>query len=263
MVYKLYLKVLGKSGEKIAEIGQGTWNYRSGSETLRLGVSLGATHIDTAEIYGTEEIVGKTIEGIRDQVFLATKVWSNHLHYDDLLKACEGSLNRLQVRYVDLYMIHWPNQSIPIKESMRGMEELVKRGKVRYIGVSNFSVRQLKEAQDALSSQEIVSNQVKYSLENREIEADLVPYCKEEKITVVAYSPLKGQLLGKKNDLIDEIAKRNGKTRAQVMLNFLTSQENVVTIPKADSPDHLRENCGASGWRLARYELQEISDEFG
>lgn len=252
-------KPLGKTGIKISEIGQGTWNYRGGIESLRLGVSLGATHIDTAEAYGTEEIVGKAIEGIRDQVFLATKVWPDHLHYDDVLKACDGSLKRLGTRYVDLYMIHWPNPSVPIRETMRAMEELVKQGKIRNIGVSNFSVEQLKNAQEVLSVQEIVSNQVKYNLTSRGIEEDLIPYCKSEKITVVAYSPLKGKLFGSEDDILNEIASKYGKTRAQVTLNFLTSKDNVVAIPKADNPDHVRENCGSSGWRLSEDDLKRTS----
>lgn len=253
-------KPLGKTGIKISEIGQGTWNYGGGIESLRLGVSLGATHIDTAEAYRTEEIVGKAIEGIRDQVFLATKVWPDHLRYDDLLKACDGSLRRLGVEYVDLYMIHWPNPSIPIRDTMRAMEELVKQGKIRNIGVSNFSVEQLKNAQEALSVREIVSNQVKYNLTSRGIEKDLIPYCKSEKITVVAYSPLKGRLSGRKDDLLDELASKYGKTRAQVTLNFLTSEDNVVAIPKADNPDHVKENCGSSGWRLSDDDLKKISE---
>lgn len=258
----MILKPLGRTNEKIAEIGQGTWNYRGGVEPLRLGVSLGSTHIDTAEMYGTEEAVGRAIEGIRENVFLATKVWHDHLHYDDLLKACEGSLNRLRVNQIDLYMIHWPNSRVPIKESMRAMEELVRRGKIRHIGLSNFSVSQLKEAQEALSSHDIVSNQVEYNLGNREIEKDIIPHCKKEKITVIAYSPIKGLELKSRNDVVQEIATRNGKTRAQVMLNFLTAEENVVAIPKAGNIDHIRENCGASGWRLSKDDMQLISDSF-
>lgn len=252
-------KPLGKTGIKIAEIGQGTWSYSGGIESLRLGVSLGATHIDTAEAYGTEEIVGKAIEGFRDQVFLATKVWPDHLHHDDVLKACDGSLKRLGTKYVDLYMIHWPNPSVPIRETMSAMEELVKQGKIRNIGVSNFSVEQLKNAQDALSVQEIVSNQVKYNLTSRGIEEDLIPYCKSEKITVVAYSPLKGRLPRGEDDLLDELASNYGKTQAQITLNFLTSKENVVAIPKSNNPEHVKENCGSSGWRLSDGDLKRIS----
>lgn len=253
-------KLLGNTTVKISEIGQGTWNYRGGTEPLRLGVSLGATHIDTAEVYGTEEIVGRAIEGIRDKVFLATKLWTDHYHYEDVLRACEASLRRLHVECVDLYMLHWPNPSVQIKETMRGMEELVKLGKVKHIGVSNFSVEQLREAQEAMSREEIVSNQVRYNLSDREIENNLIPYCKSEKITVVAYSPLKGHLGRGKDRVLDEIAFKCGKTRSQVTLNFLTREENVVTIPKASSSDHVRENCGASGWRLSKEDIERISE---
>ena len=255
-------KQLGNTGVKISEIGQGTWDYNGGVEPLRLGVSLGATHIDTAEIYGTEEIVGKAIEGIRDQVFLATKVWSDHLRYDNVLRAAEGSLKRLNVEYVDLYTIHWPNSAIPIRETMRAMENLVQRGKVKFIGVSNFSVEQLKEAQASLSLHDIVSNQVKYNLKTRQIEQDLIPYCKSQKITIVAYSPLKVQAVRKANDLLDQIASKYGMTRAQIALNFLTTDENVVTIPKSDNLEHVKENCSASGWRLSKEDVKWISERF-
>jgi len=255
-------KVLGSTGIKISEIGQGTWNYKGDVVPLRLGVSLGATHIDTAEIYGTEEVVGKAIEGIRDKVFLATKVWSDHLGYDDLLRAAEGSLHRLGVKCLDLYLVHWPNPAFPIRETMRAMEELVKCGKIKHIGVSNFSLEELKEAQESLSSQDIVANQVKYSLDAREIEEDLIPYCKSQKITVVAYSPIKGLAIRKGNDLLEEIASKCGKTRTQVALNFLTSEENVVAIPKANSLEHVKENCGASGWRLSKEDVRRISERF-
>ncbi|MDG6904296.1 MAG: aldo/keto reductase [Nitrososphaerota archaeon] len=255
-------KLLGNTSVRIPEIGQGTWNYKGGIEPLRLGVSLGATHVDTAEIYGTEGVVGKAIDGMRDQVFLATKVWPDHLSYDDVLKACEGSLDRLGVKHVDLYMIHWPNPEFPIRETMRAMEELVKKGKIKYIGVSNFSVAQLKEAQRSLSTSSIVSNQVKYNLDTRGIEEDLIPYCKSEKITIVAYSPLKGSAIKQKDGILDEIAQKYGKTRAQVILNFLTSEDNVVAIPKADNPTHVKENCGGSGWRLSKEDRARISEEF-
>ena len=142
---------------------------------------------------------------------------------------------------------------------MRAMEDLVKQGKIKHIGVSNFSVEELKEAQESLSSQDIVSNQVKYNLDTREIEEDLIPYCKSQKITVVAYSPLKAQAVRKRNELLDEIASKYGKTRAQIALNFLTSEENVVAIPKADSVEHVKENCSASGWRLSKEDVKRIS----
>lgn len=256
-------KILGKTGVKISEIGQGTWDYNGGIEPLRLGISMGATHIDTAEMYGTEGVVGKAIGGQRENVFLATKVNPSHLHYDDVIRAAESSLRRLNTNIIDLYQIHWPNPRIPIKETMKAMEELVNRGKIRYIGVSNFSVDELKEAQDSMSSQEVVSNQVEYSLQSREIENDLIPYCESQKITIIAYSPLtRGRVARLKDPVLDEIASKYGKTRAQVVLNFLTSQENVVAIPKSDNVEHVRENCGASGWRLSKEDLEKINKRF-
>jgi len=256
-------KSLGKTGIKISEIGQGTWAFRGGVEPLKVGVSLGATHVDTAEMYGTEGVVGKAIADIRDKVFLATKVSPQHLHYDDLIKAAEGSLSRLDTKILDLYMIHWPNPRIPIKETMKAMEDLVKKGKIRHIGVSNFSVEDLKEAQAAMSSQEIVSNQVEYNLATRGIEEDLIPFCKEQKITIVAYSPLsRGQVSKKKDEVLDKIASKYGKTIAQVALNFLTREENVVAIPKTDNTQHVKENCEASGWRLSEADIKLIDARF-
>jgi diketogulonate reductase-like aldo/keto reductase len=258
-------KTLGNTGTKISEIGQGTWQYRGGVEPLRVGISLGATHIDTAEMYKDEDVVGKAIEGLREKVFVATKVWPDHLHHDDLIKAAEASLKRLNIKTIDLYQVHWPNPQVPIKETMQAMEELVKREKVRYIGVSNFSVSELKEAQNALSSNDIVSNQVQYNLQDRKMEDDLLPYCKSEKITIIAYSPLaRGASVrgGRRKDALDEIAAKYKKTRAQVALNFITREESVVAIPKADSIEHVKENCGASDWRLSDQDIKLIDEQY-
>lgn len=230
---------------------------------MRVGVSLGARLIDTAEMYGTEGSVGKAVEGLTD-VFIATKVSAHHLRHDDVIRAVEASLKRLDVKTIDLYQVHWPNPGIPIQETMRAMEELVKDGRVRYAGVSNFSVPELKEAQEALASGEIVSNQVEYSLLNREIESDLLPYCAREKITVIAYSPLaRGRLIaGSAGRFLEGIGRKYGKTAAQVALNWLTCREGVVVIPKADNVEHVRENVGASGWRLSQRDFDTISAEF-
>jgi diketogulonate reductase-like aldo/keto reductase len=259
-------KQLGDTKVKIAEIGQGTWQYRGGVGPLKVGISLGATHVDTAEMYGTEETVGEAIADERDKVFLATKVSPSHIHHDELIKAAEASLRRLGTKTIDLYMIHWPNPSIPIKESMSAMEELSRQGKIRHIGVSNFSVEELKAAQKALSSsKKIVSNQVEYNLNNREIEKDLLPYCKKEKITIIAYSPLaRGQIPNSKknDDLLEGIARRNKKTKAQVILNFITREENVIAIPKANNEGHVRENCEASGWRMSEDDIRKIDEAF-
>jgi diketogulonate reductase-like aldo/keto reductase len=259
----MLLKPLGKSGVKISEIGQGTWAYRGGPEALRAGIACGMTHVDTAEMYGTEDAVGKAIADIRDEVFLATKVSPQHLHYDDVLKAATGSLSRLNTTFIDLYMIHWPNRRIPIQETMRAMEDLVKQGKIRHIGVSNFSVEELKDAQEALSSHKIVSNQVEYNLQTRDAEKELIPYCKAQGITIVAYSPLtRGQVSRRKDEVLEKIAAKYKKSKSQVVLNFLTREENVVAIPKADRMEHVKENCDASGWRLSEEDLRLIDERF-
>jgi diketogulonate reductase-like aldo/keto reductase len=258
-------KTLGHTNEWIPEVGLGTWDYRGGNEPLRVGVSLGARLIDTAEMYGTEEEVGRAVEGLTD-VLIATKVSAHHLHHDDVIRAAEASLRRLKVKTIDLYQVHWPNSRIPIQETMRAMEELVKAGKIRYVGVSNFSVPELEEAREALASGEIVSNQVEYSLLSREIEADILPYCARERITVIAYSPLaRGRLASGRDEgtrFLERIGEKYGKTASQVALNWLTSQDGVVVIPKANSVEHVREDVGASGWRLSSNDFDAISRRF-
>ncbi len=141
------LKELGNTGVLIPEIGLGTWRYRGGIEPLRKGIELGATLIDTAEGYGTEHVVGKAVRGMRDRVFIATKVSGRRLGYDDVLRAAEGSLSELGTEHIDLYQVHWPNSSYPMSETMRAMETLVERGIVRFIGVSNFDLDDLREAE--------------------------------------------------------------------------------------------------------------------
>src|SRR5437899_12105662 len=182
----------------------GTWGMGSGMradssgdsesiEALTLGLELGMTLVDTAEMYGagrSEEVVSRALEDWRKPVFVASKVSPSHFGYDDLLRSARRSLERLRMKQMDLYQLHWPNPRIPIAETMKAMEKLVKDGVVRNIGVSNFSVVQMKEAQAALSREEIVSNQVEYSLVDRAVEETILPYCQRAKITLIAYSPL-------------------------------------------------------------------------
>jgi len=163
------LKPLGSTGVMVPEIGLGTWNYSGGVAPLRRGIELGAYLVDTAEGYNTEDVVGMAIKGIRNRVFVATKVSGRHLRHDDALRAAEGSLRRLGIDCIDLYQVHWPNPSVPIRETMRAMEKLVDSGLVKYIGVSNFDVDELEEAMAAMSRYPIVSNQVLYNLKSREI----------------------------------------------------------------------------------------------
>src|SRR5215813_1983688 len=223
------LKPLGNTGVMVPEIGLGVWRYSGGVEPLRRGMELGSILIDTAEIYGTEDIVGQAVRGLRDRVFIATKVSGDHLRYDDVLRAAEASLHRLDTGYIDLYQIHWPNGSVPIHETMRAMEVLVDRGVVRHVGVSNFSVQELRAAQAAMSKYPIVSNQVLYNLNRREIEGELLPYCLTSRVTIIAYTPLDdGRLAATASffspsrgmQALELVARHVQKTQTQVALNW-------------------------------------------
>lgn len=264
------LKQLGSTDMMVPEIGLGTWKYSGGVEPLRRGVELGAYLIDTAEMYHTEDIVGRAVKGMRDRVFLATKVSGGHLRYDDVLRAAEGSLRLLDTEYIDLYQIHWPNSHVPIKETMRAMEALVDSGQVKYIGVSNFSTNELRQAQAAMSKYPIVSNQVLYNLNSRDLERDLLPYCQEHHVTIIAYTPLDDGRLATKSRLrrsrgmqvLGQIAAEVQKTLAQVALNWCTSRSDIITIPKSDSLARTIENCQASGWRLSQTQIRLLDAAF-
>ena len=260
---------LGATGENIPVVGLGTWQYSGGPDALRRGVELGAFLIDTAEMYHTEDAVGEAIDGIRDQVFVATKVLGSNLRYDQVLRAADQSLKRLNVDCIDLYQVHWPNPDVPIAETMAAMERLVDDGKVRYVGVSNFSVSEMREAQAAIKHP-IVSNQVLYSLTEREIESELLPYCQQNGVTVMAYTPLgEGALTrppreGENGPLrtLSDVANEAGKTMAQVALNWCIARPNVMVIPKSSSVARTEENCGASGWRLTPAQMRRLDEAF-
>jgi aryl-alcohol dehydrogenase-like predicted oxidoreductase len=183
-------KELGQTGVFLPEVGIGTWNYHAGPAPLRKGLELGALFIDTAESYGTESVVREAIAGLRDRVFLATKVSPQNFRAKDLRRSVDASLQLLGVEVIDLLQLHEPSTTIPIEETMGAMADLVDAGKVRFIGVSNFSVAQLQEGQKVLSRHPIVSNQVRYNLIDRTIEKDLLQYCQKIHTTIIAYSPL-------------------------------------------------------------------------
>jgi diketogulonate reductase-like aldo/keto reductase len=238
-------------------------------EALRLGLELGMNMIDTAEMYGaghSEEIVSNVLKDSRESVFLASKVSPSHFERDQLLRSADHSLQRLGVDRMDLYQLHWPNPRVPIGETMKAMEKLVRDGKIRHIGVSNFSVDQMREAQEALSREKIVSNQVEYSLVDRSIEPDVLPYCQKEGITVIAYSPLgQGRIPrghGGPFKVLDEIAAKHHKSRNQVALNWLLGRQSVVVIPKAIDKAHVRENASVVGWKLSSEEAQQLEKAF-
>jgi diketogulonate reductase-like aldo/keto reductase len=257
------LKTLGSTRTTIPAIGFGTWRYTGGVGPLRAAMDQGACLIDTAEIYGTEEVVGQAIQGRREQVFLATKVAPRNFRRRDLIAAADRSLSLLGTDHIDLYQLHWPNYAVPLQETMAAMEQLVDSGKVRFIGVSNFSVRYLKMAQAALSKYRIVSNQVRYSLIDRTVERNLLSYCEKNEITVIAFSPLGKSFpemqAADSAGVLRSVCRETGKTEAQVALNWLVAKQNVVAIPKASTPAHAIEDYNASGWRLPpdKYRLLE------
>ena len=260
-------KMLATTGIQLPELALGTWQYRGGVEPLRTGIALGASFIDTAESYETEEVVGQAIQGIRHQVFLATKVLPRHFRRAEVIKAAEASLQRLNTDCIDLYQLHWPNYSVPIAETMGAMEELVEMGKVRFIGVSNFSATEIEQAQASLSKNRIVSNQMRYNLVDRTIDYGVRQYCEANQITVLAFSPLaRGlDLLWQydRGDALGRISTSLGKTRAQVALNWCISSKSVIAVFKSDQIEHVRENCGASGWYLQPDQMRILSREVG
>jgi len=252
-------KSLSSTGVSIPEVGLGTWNYHAGVEPLRKGLDAGALFIDTAQSYGTETVVGEAVAGVRDRVFIATKVSPEHFRFDRVLKAVDGSLKRLRTDWIDLYQLHMPNDMVPIEETIAAMEQLVDAGKVRFIGVSNFSVAQLERARNATRKYRIVSNQVRYNVVDRTIEAALLKYCQVNGITIIAYSPLgrdfQSILDCDPDGALAEVARLTGKTMAQVAINWCLCKDAVVAIPKGNSTAHVVENCGASSWRLTTEQL--------
>ena len=260
----------GSTGMAVPIIGQGTW--RMGEErqkekeevaALRLGIELGLTHIDTAEMYGdggAERVVAQAIAGRREQAFVATKVHPANASYRGTLKACEQSLRRLRTDHVDLYLLHWWSDRYPIAETMRAMEELVRRGLTRFIGVSNFEIGQMKAAQAALERERLACNQVLYHLRDRTIEGELLPHCEAEGIAIVGYTPLaRGGFM---RGVVAEIAQKHGRTPRQVALNFLTRRPSLFTIPKASRLEHVRENAAALDFLLTGDDLAAIAAAF-
>ena len=260
-------KPLGKSGVRAPEVGFGTWKFSGNAAVIHRAIELGAFLIDTAESYRTEERVGKAIAGRRDDVLVATKVSAEHLRYADVITACDRSLKRLGIDTIDLYQLHAPSARIPIEETMRAMADLVAAGKVRHVGVSNFSVNEMKAAEAALGEDLVVENQIKYSLFDHEFADSIIPYCEERGIAVLAYSSLEqGTFLRemKRNkhlaSVMGEVCAETGKTPAQVLLNWTLDSPVVVTIPKTNTLARVDENCGAAGWRLTAGQRQALTE---
>jgi diketogulonate reductase-like aldo/keto reductase len=263
------------SGKGIPVLGQGTWNMGEDPDTradevaaLRLGLDLGMSLIDTAEMYGeggAEEVVGEAIAGRRDEVFLVSKVYPHHADRRGVQAACERSLRRLGTECIDLYLLHWRGK-VPLAETLDAFMRLREQGKIADFGVSNFDREDMLEAAALPGGELVASNQVLYNLAQRGIEWDLLPWCRERRIPVMAYSPLESSpseqrgLLG--NPQLAAVARRHGVTPAQVALAWLLRQEGVVVIPKAVRPRHVRENRAALDLLLSAEDLAQLDAGF-
>jgi diketogulonate reductase-like aldo/keto reductase len=262
----------------VSEIGLGTyydvpwmftrmlgWRRDAGRklDAIKAGIAGGVTLIDTAEAYKTEDMVREALQGHRrEEFFVATKVTMTHLGYASVKRALEGSLRRLGTNYVDLYQIHQPNPVVPIRETMRALEELQEAGKIRAIGVSNFSLKRMKDANSALRNVRLASTQMEYSLAHRGLEKEIIPYCIKEGIAVLAYRPLGHGKLAAGGTRLEEVAREHSKTPAQVALRWLCQQPNVFPIPRASNPQHMEQDLGGSGWALDDSDLKELDEAF-
>lgn len=246
-------------GVKMDKLGFGTWNLR-GNECYQATLSaleIGYRHIDTAEMYQNEDQVGRAIadSGLeRSELFITTKVYS-HLRYEDVLRACEGSLRKLGLEAIDLYLIHWPSGSIPMEDTMRGMNELLQQDLTRYVGVSNFSVKQFEEAQRHAGAP-IFTNQIPHH--PLRFDQRMLAYCQEKDVMLTAYSPLaKGRVA--RDSTLQMIAERHDKSAAQVALRWLMQQDKVVAIPKSSRRERQQENFAIFDFELSEEEVSEIN----
>ncbi|MFE5401969.1 aldo/keto reductase [Streptomyces sp. NPDC056580] len=257
------------SGEEIAALGQGTWYLgenpaRREQEiaALRLGVDLGMTVVDTAEMYGdgaAEELVGEAVRGRREEVFLVSKVLPGHADRNGTVAACERSLRRLRTEQLDLYLLHWRGRW-PLEETLAGFTDLMEAGKIRYWGVSNLDVADMAELTALPGGDAVAVDQVLYNLSRRGVEWDLLPWCREAGVTVMAYSPIEQARLVKV-EALGAVARALGATPAQVALAWVLRQ-GVAAIPRSGSPDHVRENRGAVDLRLPAEALDALDEAF-
>lgn len=262
-------RVFGNTGVEVPVIGQGTWKLRDKAaalDALKAGLARGMTHVDTAELYaGSEEVVGKAIQGRRDEVFLVSKVLPRNASHKGVLNACETSLRKLGTDHLDVYLLHWWSGEHPIEETMRAMGELVDSGKTRFVGVSNLDVEELDAAKSALGRHRLACNQVLYHLGARGIESDVLPWCERNGLAVVGYSPFgSGEFPApgsKGGQVLAEVAKRHGKTPRQVALAFLTRKPSLFTIPKAEQVEHVEDNAGGA-FELPKEDIARIDEAF-
>ncbi|MDB4983257.1 MAG: uncharacterized protein JWM82_4009 [Myxococcales bacterium] len=263
----------GPLPDLVPVVGQGTWimgeapNRGSEVATLRAGIAAGMTHLDTAELYGgAEDLVGEAIKGLRrEDLFIVSKVLPSNASHKGTIRACETALRRLGTSYLDVYLLHWRG-SFPLAETMGALETLVEQGKIRALGVSNFNISDLEEAESALTSGRIACNQVLYHLEERHIDGGLIEHCRESNIAVVAYSPFGHGSFPRAGSpggrALAAVAARLGATPRQVALAFLARKAPLFTIPKASSVAHVEENAGALTLALESVDLAALELAF-
>jgi diketogulonate reductase-like aldo/keto reductase len=259
----------GPTGASVPVIGIGTWNMegddRKGAiAAIRRAVEIGMVHVDTAELYGSgkvESLVGEAIKGVRDKIFLVSKVLPRNASYAGTLRACEDSLTRLGTDHLDCYLLHW-RETLPLADTFRAFETLREDGKIRAWGVSNFDDDDLREALALAGPGKIACNQVLYHLEERTIEHRVVPWCEKHGVAVVAYSPFGSRGGFPASRELAEIARRLGATPRQVALAFLARRPSVFTIPKSSHTQHVDEIAGADGVVLDDDALAAIDAAF-
>jgi diketogulonate reductase-like aldo/keto reductase len=264
----------GSTKREVAIIGQGTWyieqaDSKTAIDALRRGLDLGMTHIDTAEMYGSgaaETLFGEAIAGRRDEVFLVSKVLPHNASRNGTVAACERSLKRLRTDRLDCYLLHWRG-SHPLEDTVAALERLRADGKILSWGVSNFDVDDLDEVREIAGAGRLACNQVLYHLRERAIEHGVIPWCEENGVAVVAYSPFGHaggfpEPHGAGGRVLKAIAERHNATPRQVALRFLTRRASLFAIPKASNPEHAAENAGAGALNLSDAELAKIDAAF-
>jgi len=258
------------TGELVPALGLGTWrmgddrsNRKEEIATIRLALDLGVTLIDTAEMYGdglSEDLIGEALNGRREEVFLVSKVLPQNASRKGVVAACQRSLKRLQTDTIDLYLLHWPG-SHPLSETVAGFVELKQTGKIRHFGVSNFDLKEMQELWNTREGTGLATNQILYNLSRRNVEWDLLPWMREHKIPIMAYSPLEqGRLLNNKR--LSSFACGIKTTPAQTALAWLLASDDVIVIPKTSSREHLKENLKAMEYQLTPSQLAELDQIF-
>jgi diketogulonate reductase-like aldo/keto reductase len=270
-------KVSLPDGQRVPVLGQGTWRmgenkraHRDEVDALRLGIELGMTPIDTAEMYGeggAEKVVADAIEDQRDRVFVVTKVYPHNASRSELPKACERSLKRLRIDVIDLYLLHWRERNTQLSETVEAFEKLRDAGKIKRWGVSNFGVDDMKELWSLENGTNCAANQILYNLENRQIEFDLLPFVHQhstinDQLILMAYSPVghgRGLL---ENATLKKIARRHKASTSQIALAWVLRQPGMIAIPKASNKTHVRENAQSIAIKLTKEDLANLDREF-